>query len=200
LLLVLLAGCAALPTPFASESPPTAPASPTGAGTPGTADPRIATLESAGTKPLTGSAIAAYMTRQQQELHTQLDGKGVSITRSGNQIVVDVPADLAFDLGKSRLKPQINETLGSVGLILKHFDQTIVDVYAYTDTQSTASAGKSLSQKRAVAVATVLAGGGVDQNRFYIEGRGPADPIGSNATDAGRAQNRRVDIQISPIT
>jgi outer membrane protein OmpA-like peptidoglycan-associated protein len=200
LLLVLLAGCAAIPTPFSNQSPSTAAAAaPTGSGAPGTVDPRIPALVSAGTKPLAGAAVAAYMTSQEQELHTQLDGKGVSITRSGNQIVIDVPVDVAFDLGKTKLKPGIDGTLASIGLILKHFNQTIIDVYGYTDTQSPASAGKDLSQKRAVAVATILTNQGVDQSRFYIEGRGPADPIAPNTTDADRAQNRRIDIQISPV-
>jgi outer membrane protein OmpA-like peptidoglycan-associated protein len=97
------------------------------------------------------------------------------------------------------VKPQFNETLVSVGLVLRKFNKTIVDVYGHTDSSGSEAHNQDLSQRRAVAVATVLASQGVDQRRFFIEGRGESDPIASNATEAGRAQNRRVEIQLSPI-
>ncbi len=71
---------------------------------------------------------------------------------------------------------------------------------ATTDSQGAADYNKDLSQRRAVAVATAIANQGVDQRRFYIEGRGASDAIASNANETGRAQNRRVEIQVSPIS
>ena len=83
--------------------------------------------------------------------------------------------------------------------MLKKFNKTIVDVYGHTDNTGSTPHNQDLSQRRAVAVATILANQGIDQRRFYIEGKGETDPIASNATEAGRSQNRRVEIQISPI-
>jgi outer membrane protein OmpA-like peptidoglycan-associated protein len=110
-----------------------------------------------------------------------------------------MPSNITFDVDAARVQPQFNETLVSVGLVLKKFNKTIVDVYGHTDSSGSDSYNQDLSQRRAVAVATVLANQGVDQRRFFIEGRGESDPIASNATESGRAQNRRVEIQLSPI-
>ena len=110
-----------------------------------------------------------------------------------------MPSNITFDVDSATVQRQFNETLISVGLVLKKFNKTVVDVYGYTDSTGSDDYNQQLSQRRAVAVATVLAGQGVDQRRFFIEGRGEDDPIASNATESGRAQNRRVEIQLSPI-
>jgi outer membrane protein OmpA-like peptidoglycan-associated protein len=162
-------------------------------------DPRVGALIGAGVGGLTGAAIGSYMDQQEAELRAQLRNTGVSVTRQGNQIILNMPSNITFDTDSSRVKPQFNETLVSVGLVLKKFDKTLVDVYGYTDSTGSDAYNQELSQQRAVSVATVLAGQGVVQGRFYITGRGEEDPIASNATEAGRAQNRRVEIMLSPI-
>ena len=133
------------------------------------------------------------------ELRAQLQGTGVSVTRVGDQIILNMPSNITFDVDSATVQRQFNETLISVGLVLKKFNKTVVDVYGYTDSSGSDDYNEQLSQRRAVAVATVLAGQGVDQRRFFIEGRGEEDPIASNGTESGRAQNRRVEIQLSPI-
>lgn len=162
-------------------------------------DPRVGALIGAGIGGLTGAAIGSYMDQQEAELRAQLQNTGVSVTRQGNQIILNMPSNITFDTDSSRVKPQFNETLVSVGLVLKKFDKTLVDVYGYTDSTGSDAYNQQLSQQRAVSVATVLASQGVVQGRFYITGRGEEDPIASNATEAGRAQNRRVEIMLSPI-
>lgn len=162
-------------------------------------DPRVGALIGAGIGGLTGAAIGAYMDQQEAELRAQLQGTGVSVTRVGNQIILNMPSNITFAVDKATVQPQFNETLVSVGLVLKKFNKTIVDVYGYTDSSGSEAYNQDLSQRRAVAVATVLANQGVDQRRFFIEGRGETDPIASNETETGRAQNRRVEIQLSPI-
>lgn len=208
----LLAGCATVPNPFTGqpELSKTAGGAAIGAGGGAVAgaliggvtgnDPRVGALIGAGVGALTGAGIGAYMDQEEAELRAQLRSTGVSVTRAGNQIVLNMPANITFDTDKSTVKPEFGSTLVSVGAVLKHYDRTIVDVYGYTDSQGPEDYNRDLSQRRAVAVATILANQGVDQRRFYIEGRGEADPITSNATEAGRAQNRRVEIQISPLT
>lgn len=162
-------------------------------------DPRVGALIGAGIGGLTGATIGSYMDQQEAELRAQLRNTGVSVTRQGNQIILNMPSNITFDTDSSRVKPQFNETLIAVGLVLKKFDKTLVDVYGYTDSTGSDAYNQTLSQQRAVSVATVLAGQGVVQGRFYITGKGEADPIATNANEAGRAQNRRVEIMLSPI-
>lgn len=163
-------------------------------------DPRIAALIGAGLGGLTGAAVGHYMDQQEAELRAQLQSSGVSVTRVGNQIILNMPSNITFTTDLSTVQPGFNETLVSVGLVLKKFNKTIVDVTGHTDNTGSNAHNQDLSQKRAVSVATILANQGVDQRRFYIEGKGEDDPIASNATESGRAQNRRVEIQISPIS
>lgn len=168
-------------------------------GTATGADPRVAALIGAGIGGLSGAAIGRYMDQQEAELRAQLQGTGVSVTRVGSQIILNMPSNITFGVDSAQVQPQFNETLISVGLVLKKFNKTIIDVYGHTDSSGSDTYNKDLSQRRAVAVATILANQGVDQRRFFIEGRGEDDPIASNATETGRSQNRRVEIQLSPI-
>ena len=162
-------------------------------------DPRVGALLGAGIGGLSGAMIGKYQDQQEAELRQQLLGTGVSVTRVGQQIILNMPSNITFDVDSDRINPEFNETLISVGLVLKKFNKTVVDVYGYTDSTGSDTYNLELIQKRATSVATVLASQGVDQRRFYITGRGEADPVASNATDAGRSQNRRVEIQLSPI-
>lgn len=162
-------------------------------------DPRVGALIGAGVGGLTGAAIGNYMDQQEAELRAQLQGTGISVTRVGNQIILNMPSSITFSVDSAQVQPQFSETLISVGLVLKKFNKTIVDVYGHTDSSGSDSYNLDLSQRRAVAVATVLANQGIDQRRFFIEGKGETDPIASNTTETGRSQNRRVEIQISPL-
>ena len=162
-------------------------------------DPRIGALIGAGVGGLAGGAIGSYMDQQEAELRAQLQGTGVSVTRVGDQIILNMPSNITFEVDKATVQPRFSETLVSVGLVLKKFNKTIVDVYGHTDNSGDDNYNLDLSQRRAVAVATILSNQGIDQRRFYIEGRGEEDPIASNSSESGRAQNRRVEIQISPI-
>ena len=194
---LLLSGCALNPFGTSQASAPAASAVVT---SPPVNDPRVATLTGAGVTALTAATANAYMDQQEAELRAQLQGSGVTITRAGEQIALNLPANLTFDADKAVVKSSFNATVAIIGAILKKYDKSIVDVYGYTDSQGAAATNKDLSQRRAVGVATVLSNQGADQRRFFIQGRGAADPIASNATEVGRAQNRRVEIQISPLT
>lgn len=162
-------------------------------------DQRTGMLIGAGIGALTGTMIGSYMDQQEAELRQQLRSTGVSVTRSGQQIILVMPSNITFDVDSSRIQSQFSETLISVGLVLKKFNKTLINVYGYTDSTGAEDYNLKLSNDRARAVATVLANQGVDQRRFYISGMGEADPIASNATETGRSQNRRVEIQLSPL-
>jgi outer membrane protein OmpA-like peptidoglycan-associated protein len=162
-------------------------------------DARVGALIGAGVGGLTGAAIGNYMDQQEAELRAQLQGTGVSVTRVGQQIILNMPSNITFATDQSTVQPQFNQTLVSVALVLKKFDKTLVDVSGHTDSQGDDAYNMELSRKRAIAVATILANQGIVQQRFSITGRGEQNPIASNSTEAGRAQNRRVEIQLSPI-
>lgn len=162
-------------------------------------DARIGALIGAGVGALAGGAIGNYMDQQEAELRAQLQGTGVSVTRVGDNILLNMPSNVTFNVGKSDVLPQFRSTLTSVALVLQKFDKTIVDVYGHTDSTGSEASNLQLSRERALAVANTISANGVDARRFYIDGRGEAQPIASNATDSGRAQNRRVEIQIAPL-
>ena len=162
-------------------------------------DARVGALIGAGVGGLTGAAIGNYMDQQEAELRAQLQGTGVSVTRVGQQIILNMPSNITFATDQSSVQPQFNQTLVSVALVLKKFDKTLVDVSGHTDSQGDDAYNLELSRKRAISVATILANQGIVQQRFSITGRGENNPIASNSTEQGRSQNRRVEIQLSPI-
>jgi outer membrane protein OmpA-like peptidoglycan-associated protein len=200
---LLLAGCASMPNPFGTPSQASSTVGtavpPPIVGAANANDPRVADLEKGGTNALKGPAIVTYMDQEEADLRAQLGSSGALITRAGQQIVLTLPANLAFDGDKAAVKPQFRSAVSTIGQLLKKYDKTVVDVYGYTDAQSPDQSDRDLSQRRAVAVAAVLTNQGVDQRRFFVEGRGAQNPVGSNDTEVGRAQNRRVEIQISPL-
>lgn len=162
-------------------------------------DARVGALIGAGVGGLTGAAIGNYMDQQEAELRAQLQGTGVSVTRVGQQIILNMPSNITFATDQSSVQPQFNSTLVSVALVLKKFDKTLIDVSGHTDSQGDDAYNQQLSYKRAISVATILANQGIVQQRFSITGHGEQNPIASNSTESGRAQNRRVEIQLSPI-
>lgn len=162
-------------------------------------DPRVGALIGAGVGALAGGAIGNYMDQQEAELRAQLQGTGVSVTRVGDQIHLNMPSNVTFGVGQSAVLPQFRQTLVSVALVLQKFNKTIVDVYGHTDSTGSDEYNLELSKQRAVAVANIISANGVDPRRFYIDGRGESQPVASNATEVGRAQNRRVEIKIAPL-
>ncbi|MBO1039495.1 OmpA family protein [Brucella pituitosa] len=160
---------------------------------------RNAVLIGAGIGALGGGAIGNYMDRQESELRNQLQGTGVSVTRNGDQIILNMPSAITFDTDQDQVKSQFYPTLNSVAIVLRKFNQTLVDVIGHTDSTGSASYNQGLSQRRASSVASYLGSQGIDPRRFAVIGLGASQPVATNATPDGRAQNRRVEIQISPL-
>jgi outer membrane protein OmpA-like peptidoglycan-associated protein len=161
---------------------------------------RNAVLIGAGLGALTGGAIGSYMDNQEAELRAQLQGTGVSVTRAGDQIILNMPSNITFNTDQDAVKSGFYPTLNSVALVLQKFNRTIVDVYGHTDSTGDDAYNFDLSQRRALSVANYLSSQGVDSRRFAVTGFGETRPIASNNTSAGKAQNRRVEIQLSPLT
>jgi outer membrane protein OmpA-like peptidoglycan-associated protein len=164
------------------------------------ADVRKAALIGAGVGLLTGGGIGLYMDNQEAKLRQRLQGTGVSVTRVGDSIVLNMPSNVTFDTNKAEVKPQFYETLNSVALVFKEYKQTLINVTGHTDSSGDANFNYDLSRRRAASVAQYLSAQQLDANRFSVEGHGASDPIASNASPSGKAQNRRVEITILPLT
>ena len=157
-------------------------------------------LIGAGVGALAGGAIGATMDQQEADLRRQLQGTGVSVTRTGDRIILNMPSDITFNVDQDAIMPGFYPVLNSVVLVLQRYRNTLVDVAGQSDSTGSDSYNYGLSQRRALAVANYLAAQGVDGRRFAVNGFGESQPIASNATEAGRAQNRRVEIYLSPLT
>lgn len=161
---------------------------------------RNAALIGAGIGALAGGAIGNYMDQQEAELRAQLEGTGISVTRAGDRIILNMPSNITFDIDQDAVKSGFYPTLNSVAIVLRKFNRTLIDINGHTDSTGSLAHNQDLSQRRAYSVANYLGGQGIDQRRISAQGFGPSQPVASNATEAGRAQNRRVEIQIAPIT
>ena len=148
---------------------------------------------------LSGAAVGAYMDRQEAKLRAQLQNTGVSVTRMGDDIVLNMPGNVTFDSNRSDLKPGFLSVLDSVSLVLGEFDQTLIDVVGHTDSTGSMELNMSLSDRRAQSVATYLRGTGVEPVRIETLGVGPNYPVADNGTPSGRQLNRRVELTLKPI-
>jgi outer membrane protein OmpA-like peptidoglycan-associated protein len=171
------------------------------AGTLAGGDDRRNAMIGAGIGALAGYAIGSYMDRTYQNLRERLAGTGVGVTRvSQSQILLNFPSDLTFDFNRDDVKGQFVPTLRNVGGILREYEQTTVDVYGHADSVGSDAYNQELSERRAMNVGSVLISGGVIRQRLIAQGYGETRPVASNATDDGRARNRRVEVYISAFT
>ena len=157
-------------------------------------------LIGAGVGALAGGAIGAYLDRQEAELRAELEGTGVSVTRIGDNITLNMPGNITFATDSSDLSPAFFDVLNSVGKVLTEFDQTVVEVAGHTDSTGSDAYNQGLSERRATSVATYLRSQGIMTDRLITIGMGESRPIADNSTSAGRQANRRVEITLVPIT
>lgn len=148
---------------------------------------------------LAGAGVGAYMDSQEQKLRQDLQGSGAEVQRVGERIVVNIPSNVTFATDSAQLTPQARNTLAQVGQTLAQNPQTTVDVVGHTDATGEADYNVDLSLRRADAVMRELTAQGVARDRIEAIGAGEAQPVASNDTETGRAQNRRVEIEITPI-
>lgn len=163
-------------------------------------DQRKAALIGAGVGALVGGGVGSYMDNQEQELRQQLVNSGVSVSRNGNEIILNMPSNVTFASGQDALNAQFFQVLDSVAIVLNKYPRTLLDVDGHTDSVGDDASNQALSERRAVSVARYLNSRQVDSRRLRIIGFGETRPIADNASDAGRAANRRVEVRIAPIT
>lgn len=157
-------------------------------------------LKDVGISALSYGSVGAYMDFQEAKLRMRLRGTGVSIPRSGDNIILNMPGRITFDFGSPNLKSVFYDVLNSVAIVLEEFEKTYIDVYGHTDSIGSHGYNFKLSKRRATCVAEYIVAQGCNAQRFSIRGFGETKPIAPNTDKSGRAQNRRVEIEISPLT
>ncbi|MFY0676631.1 MAG: OmpA family protein [Neptuniibacter sp.] len=144
-----------------------------------------------------GGGIGYYMDQQEALLRQELQGTGVQVERIGDSIRLIMPGNITFALDSDRIASSFYPVLDSVTKVLIKFDKTELNVDGFTDSTGSFEYNQQLSERRAARVADYLAGSGIERLRVNARGYGERYPIADNGTSAGRAQNRRVEINIS---
>ena len=144
-----------------------------------------------------GGAVGSILDQQANELRGQV-GNNVQIVNTGNELRVVVPQDILFATDSASLQPTLVNDLRAVAQSLQKYPNSTIQVLGHTDNVGAAAYNQDLSQRRAGSVASVLRDYGVPGGRIVSIGRGEDQPVASNLTPEGRAQNRRVEIVIRP--
>ena len=161
---------------------------------------RTEKIVGAGIGAVAGAGIGAYMDAQEKKLREKTAGTGVDVIRDGDNLLLRMPSGITFDYDSSAVQPQFQPTLNEVASTLAEFPKTYIDIYGHTDSDGSDAYNQGLSERRAQSVANYLALHGVQSARMATRGFGETQPIADNATAQGKAQNRRVEIKIVPVT
>ena len=157
-------------------------------------------LIGAGVGALAGGAVGVYMDNQEAALRAELEATGVSVTRIGDNITLNMPGNITFATDSSDLNPAFFDVLGSVSTVLNKYDKTVIEVAGHTDSDGSVEYNQALSERRAGSVAAYLTSRGILNQRIITLGQGELRPVATNATAAGKQQNRRVELTLVPIT
>ncbi len=151
-------------------------------------------LIGAGVGAAAGAGTGAYMDVQARKLRQELLNTGVQVQEVNGQIYLIMPGNITFDSNDANIKPAFQPVLNSIAKVINEYDKTMVQINGYTDSTGSAATNNSLSLMRANSISNYLRLKGVNANRIVSNGYGSSNPIASNATAAGREQNRRVEI------
>jgi outer membrane protein OmpA-like peptidoglycan-associated protein len=153
----------------------------------------------AGVGAVAAAAIGTYMDKQEAELRRKTAGTGVVVEREGDELLLTMPAGITFPINSYEIQPQFYSTLDQVAQTLNAYPATLIDVYGHTDPSGGDAINIPLSKNRAESVANYLSQRGVNRTRIATQGFGSSQAIADNGTEAGRAQNRRVELRVVPI-
>lgn len=161
-------------------------------------NPGLGALAGAAIGAAGGGLIGSQLDKQAAELRQELANDGITITNTGDRLIVSVPNDITFDTDSYTVRPALQSDLRKVAAHLVRYPKSNVQVIGHTDSDGEAAYNQGLSERRANAVADILQSGGVTYDRISTIGMGENNPIASNLTAEGKAQNRRVEIVIVP--
>ncbi|MCC4287502.1 OmpA family protein [Vreelandella aquamarina] len=205
---ILLAGCATS-DPYGGQTQRSSTAMGTGIGAAigaaagalsgdGSTSRRDRALIGAAVGAAAGAGVGAYMDRQEQQLRDNLQGSRIEIDRRGDDIVLNMPSSVTFGFDSAELTADARSALNEVANVLTQYTDTRVNIAGHTDSTGDASYNQRLSERRAQSVGSYLSQNGVSSMRLNTMGYGANQPVASNATEQGRAQNRRVEITLTP--
>ncbi len=160
---------------------------------------RTEMIVGAGIGALAGTAVGAYMDKQERELREKTAGTDVSVTRVGDELLLNMPSGVTFETNSYAIQPQFRTTLDKVAGTLAGYPQTYIDIYGHTDSTGGDAINLPLSRNRAQSMADYLTMRGVAMARIGTRGFGSSQPVATNATAEGRQANRRVEIKIVPV-
>lgn len=161
---------------------------------------RTEKIVGAGIGAVAGAGIGAYMDAQEKKLREKTAGTGVDVVRDGDNLLLRMPSGITFAYDSDAVQPHFQPTLNEVASVLTQYPKTYIDIYGHTDADGSEAYNQGLSQRRATSVQNYLAAKGVQSVRMATKGYGETQPIASNETAEGKAQNRRVEIKIVPVT
>lgn len=145
-----------------------------------------------------GAGVGNVLDRQAAELRGEFGNQQISVVNRGNDLLVRMPQDVLFAVDSAEVSSGIRSDLRVLADNLGRYERSNVQIIGHTDSDGTAAYNQQLSERRARSVASVLTGYGVPSSRLTAIGRGEDQPVADNLTQAGKAQNRRVDIVIVP--
>ena len=157
----------------------------------------------AGTGAVIGAGVGALgtyiwsqnMERQKREMEQATQGTGIAVSQTAdNQLKLDIPSDISFDVGRSDIKGNFAPVLDRFAASLRANQSTDVRIVGHTDNTGSDAVNNPLSVNRANSTRNYLTARGVSGARIQTEGQGSYQPIASNASADGRARNRRVEI------
>ncbi|WP_373187519.1 OmpA family protein [Halopseudomonas sp.] len=170
-----------------------------GAATSGSDDRAKGALIGATVGGAAGAGYGFYVDKQEQRLRQELQGTGVQVVRNGDNLQLVMPGNITFASGSADISSGFYPTLNSLVKVFKEFDKNGIEIIGHTDSTGSDELNRRLSQDRAQAVASYLSGQSISRARISAMGMGPSQPIASNNTVEGRAQNRRVEINLRPM-
>lgn len=141
-----------------------------------------------------GAYIGNYMDKQAAEIERDIEG--AKVERVGEGIKITFSSGILFDVDQSNLKDQYKSELAELSRILNKYADTNILLVGHTDSTGSENYNLELSKRRAGSVATYLTTQNVNAARFTTEGYGESQPVATNDTAVGRAQNRRVEVAI----
>lgn len=157
-------------------------------------------LIGAGIGAIAGGSVGYYMDVQEAKLRQKLAGTGVSVTRQGDNIILNMPGNVTFAVDSADINSRFYAVLDAVSIVVNEYDKTLIEVMGHTDNTGAADYNQSLSERRAASVSDYLKSREVLAGRLAIYGYGEDYPVADNSTESGRSQNRRVEIALVPIT
>ena len=146
-----------------------------------------------------GAGYGYYVDKQEEELRRSMQGTGVEVQRQGDTIQLIMPGNITFATDSADIASSFYSPLNNLATSFRQYNQNSIEIVGHTDSTGSHAYNMNLSQRRAQSVANYLLAQGVDASRLSTRGAGPDQPVASNATADGRAQNRRVEVTLRPL-